>query len=466
MVYRRSLRIGLGAVLVAVVLVQGPAGLDGAVAQGRAAGGQDGAAGIGDRFFPLSGNGGYDVRHYDLALGYTPPGRDLTGTARIEAVATQPLRRFDLDLAGLRVDSVTVAGQPARYVRDGQELVVTPTTPIPAGGSFSTVVRYSGTPAQVTDPDGSVEGWLVTDDGALSLNQPVGAMSWFPGNHHLSDKATFDLRLTVPADLVAVSNGRLVSRTVAGGKATFGWRTTEPMASYLSTVAIGRFKVTRSAGPIDSYTAVDPRQSAVNLDRIPTMLAFFAERFGPYPFDTTGAIVDHAEEVGYALETQTRPVFPGPADRATLAHELAHQWFGDSVTPRRWQDIWLNEGFATYAEWLWQERDGGERIQAVFDRGYATKAEDRFWQLPPAAPGAARDLFDRRVYVRGAMALHALRTTVGDQAFFRTLRAWAQTRRHGNGSTPEFLALAERTAGRDLDGLFRSWLYTPGRPTR
>jgi hypothetical protein len=198
----------------------------------------------------------------------------------------------------------------------------------------------------------------------------------------------------------------------------------------------------------------------------PGILAFESATFGRYPFNAAGGVVD-AVPVGFALENQTRPTYSpfffggGPND-FVLVHELAHQWFGDSLAVRRWQHIWLNEGFATYAEWLWSEHQGFDTAQQIFESFTMIPKDDEFWQLPIGDPGPVQ-LFDFPVYGRGAMTLQALRNEVGDTTFFRILQEWA--RRHANGTvtTSQFINLAERLSGKDLDDLFDTWL-SAGKP--
>ncbi|MFE6523280.1 M1 family metallopeptidase [Streptomyces sp. NPDC057794] len=440
--------------------------------------GTPGGSGVRDPYFPKAGNGGYDVSHYGLRLAYDPDAHHLTGTATLTARATQDLSAFTLDLLGLEVGKVTVDDEVARFNRAGQELTVRPGRDIGRDETFRVSVRYSGAPETVTDPDGSREGWLRTADGVLALGEPTGSMTWFPGNHHPSDKAAYDLSVTVPRGLRAVSNGELRGETTARGRTTFVWRTSEPMASYLATLAIGRFDVSRSraGGGLPVYTAVDPSEAAASrpvLGRIPEVLRWAERRFGPYPFSTAGAIVDHAPDLGYALETQTRPVFPGAPDITLLVHELAHQWYGDSVSPESWRDMWLNEGFATYAEWLWEEDHGGRSAQEAFDALYSgeyfatAEAGEAVWAFPPADPPSAARISDPPVYWRGAMVLHKVRRTVGDERFRAILKGWAAEYRHGNADTADFTAYVERRApGKDWAGVWDDWLYGEGRPER
>ena len=438
---------------------------------GAAAPPSTGSKGVGDPYFPLAGNGGYHVEHYDLTLGYDPGSRHLDGRAVLTARATQRLTRFDLDFKGLTVTGLTVDHAKARFRRDGQELVVTPQHALRKGERFTVTVTYKGKPAPVTDPDGSLDGWIPTDDGAFVAGEPQGAMTWFPANNHPKDKSSYDFTLTVPQGRTAVANGVLRSQRTAHGKTTFRWRQSEPMAAYLATATVGKFKVeqfTTRTG-IRVYNAVDSREAAAAapvLKKLPSVLEWESKLFGPYPFRAAGSIVDHAPNVGYALETQSRPVYDSAPDLSTLVHENAHQWFGDSVSLTSWKDIWLNEGFATYAEWLYAEQHGGDSAQKAFDDLYAKPASDELWEFPPGDPGSGANIFGTPVYARGAMTLHVLRKTVGDRAFFGILRAWAGGHRDGHGTTAQFERLAERVSGKKLDGLFHTWLYSPGKPNR
>ncbi|WP_436850675.1 M1 family metallopeptidase [Streptomyces longwoodensis] len=430
-----------------------------------------GGAGAGDPYFPLAGNGGYHVAHYGLDLRYDTATRHLDGTAVLTARATRRLTRFDLDLSGLKVTGLTVDRAPAAHRRDGQELVVTPRRALRKGQTFQVTVTYRGTPKPVTDPDGSPDGWIATDDGAFVAGEPQGAMTWFPANNHPTDKSSYDITVTVPQGRTAVANGVLVGRRTHQGRTTFHWRQSEPMAAYLATATVGTFQVRQytTRDGIRVYDAVDPREAtaaAPVLKKLPSVLEWESRLFGPYPFRSAGSIVDHAPDVGYALETQGRPVYDSAPDLDTLVHENAHQWFGDSVSLTSWKDIWLNEGFATYAEWLYEEQHGGDSAQKTFDALYARPAGDPLWAYPPGDPGNGANLFGTPVYARGAMVLHALRTAVGDRAFYRVLRAWASEHRYGHGTTAHFERLAERVSGKDLDAVFTTWLHTRGKPIR
>jgi aminopeptidase N len=440
-----------------------------AAGEARAQGHSPGSSGLGDPYYPRSGNGGYDVDAYDIALRYRPRSHRAVATTAIAATATQGLTRFNLDFRGPEISELTVDGQPARARRKGQELIVTPASPIDAGDAFGVEVAYRGRLRPIRDPDGSIEGWVPTRDGAFVAGEPRGSPTWFPCNDHPTDKASYSFRLTVPKGRKALANGVLVERAQGAKTATFVWRQDEPMATYLATATNGRFKLSQSAvGEIPSYVAIDPREARASrrpLRKLPAMLDLFSSSFGPYPFSSIGAIVDRARRVGYALETQTLPIYDRAPNEATVAHELAHQWYGDAVTLERWSDIWLNEGFATWAELLWERESGGRTLKRSFRDLYRVPAARRgYWNPPPGDPGGPRKLFRQSVYLRGAMTLEALRQKIGDAAFNSILRTWFAEHRYGNATTAELIALAERESGLELDEFFDVWLLQRGKP--
>jgi aminopeptidase N len=441
---------------------------DGRSDEGRPA--VQGSSGLNDPFFPFAGNGGYDVRDYDLKLAWDPTTGVLTGDVTIEAKTLQSLSRFNLDLRGFTVSRVTVNERPATFIRDGQELIVTPKSPIKGREDLEINVRYQGKPETVIDPDGAVDGWIPTADGAIALSEPQGSPSWFPVNDYPTDKATMTMSMTVPNGLVVLGNGLPEDPERRGPNTTFVWRERRPMAPYLATIAIGQYTVTRgrtSAGIpiINGVGATLAAASQPSIDRIGEILDWETTLLGRYPYESVGAIVVDAPDVGYALETQTRPVFTYEVDDSTMVHELAHQWLGNSVTLKTWPDIWLHEGFATYFEWLWSEREGGDTPGQIADAAYNRRpATAAFWTVAPAALPDPTQLFTQPAYLRGAMTLQALRTEVGDEAFFRILRIWAQSNRDGNVSTADFITLAQRVSGKNLVALFNQWLFVPAKP--
>jgi aminopeptidase N len=388
----------------------------------------------------------------------------------ITARATQNLSRFDLDLRGFAISSLRVDGAPARFTRAGQELVITPKRLVRAGRTFTVRVDYAGQPTEVIDPDGSSEGWVTTEDGAFVVNEPQGSPGWYPANDNPRDKATFDFAITVPKGITAIGNGRLMSKRDHQGRTTWRWREDSPMAPYLATATNGVFELRVSkVGRIPLYHAVDPAEAPngafSRLAAEAEIIRFFSGLYGPYPFSSGGGIVDHAPEVGYALESQTKSQYDQTPDASTVVHEISHQWFGNSVSLEVWPDIWLNEGFATWSEWIYDERHGGQTAQQAFDVSFARPATSSFWTRPPANVGGPAVMFSAPVYDRGAMTLQALRVKIGDKAFFTLLRDWYADNRDGNVTTADFIRLAEKRGHQQLDAFFQTWLYQPSKPT-
>jgi aminopeptidase N len=438
---------------------------------------EPGAPGLGDPFFPLAGNGGYDVKHYSLDLDYVRATNQLEGEATIVAVADQNLSSFNLDLRGYDISDLEVNGRDARFTRDGQELTVIPRHGLVRKLPFVIRVEYSGQPEPVVDPDGSLEGWVPTDDGAFVVNEPQGSPGWYPANDNPQDKATFDIAVTVPEGITAIANGRLLSRKTRHGKTTWQWLEDSPMAPYLATATNGVFELRISkAGRLPLYQAVDPNVAnpALAFERLAAeaeVIDFFSGLYGRYPFSTGGGVVDNGG-VGYALESQTKSMYDvegsssGAPGASTVVHEISHQWFGNAVTNAVWPDIWLNEGFARFSEWIYTERHGGQSAQQSFQAAYdARPATSSFWRTPPAALPGPEVMFSSPPYDRGGMTLQALRGKIGDGDFFRLLRTWYADNKYGNVTTADFIATAERVSGQQLDAFFDVWLFQPVKPT-
>ncbi len=419
-------------------------------------------------FFPNAGDRGYNALHYHLRLVYSQAGT-IKAVLTMRARARARLHQVKLDLDGLDVGTVKVDGGGERFGRGRDKLVVHLLDPIPQGQSFKLTVFYSGRPRTVVDEDGSSEGWYPTADGALAVGEPEGTAAWIPCNNVPRDKASFAADLIVPEGLTAVSNGRLVKVDREAGRTSFQWEEAAPMATYLAVADIGRGKlVHQTLAGHPSWTILDPKlapRSRRVLAHLPEIIRFESRLYGPYPFETAGSIVDDAPELGYALETQSRPIYPYVPDLTTVVHETAHQWFGDSVSLKRWPNIWLNEGFATWTEWYYAEQHGRRSAAAIFHKLYRVPAaKTDFWNPPTGRPGKPKHLFGTSVYVRGAMTLEALREKVGTKPMLKTLRRWAISHRHANGDSEEFIALAERVTGKGLGPFFKRWLFTPGKP--
>ncbi|WP_040794411.1 M1 family metallopeptidase [Nocardia higoensis] len=441
----------LGAVVVGVLL----AGTSEAAAQ------PDpfvGAPGLGDPYYPLDGNGGYDVRHYDITIAYDPPSRRLDGTARIDAVTTQPLRAFNLDYSGPPVTGVTVNRLPAAFDRNGEhELTVTPLLPLLPGLPVIVEVAYSG---EVIENSG--EGWTFSPSGgAFVAGEPHSATSWYPLNDTPLDKATFTLRATVPAEWQVVSIGRRTGDAVTGASRTVTWESRQPVIGYLTTVAVDRFTFLdqRRADGTPLLSAFAPAaEDKIALERrLPQILDVIEQLYGPYPFDTAGGI--HLDTVlPFSLETQTRPLYAPWTDLNTVVHEIAHQWWGDSVTIRNWSDICLHECFASYtADYLWPERVEGLDVDAHYRATLADHSSSpEFWEIPLQNPGAGREF--KSVYSRGPLFLHALRRLIGDDVFFAALPEFQARHAYGNATMADLRAFVQSKTGTDLTGFFSAWL--------
>ncbi|MGW1138145.1 M1 family metallopeptidase [Streptomyces zhihengii] len=432
------------------------------------------ALGIGDRLFPELGNPGYDVIAYDIALAYRGANdRPLDAVTTIDAVAGSRLERVNLDFTHGTVRSVRVNGRPAEFASAGEDLVVEPAE-APAAGS-----RMRITVDHTSDPRGPVSagGWVRTGDGLVMANQADAAHRVFPCNDHPADKAYFTFRVSAPKDTTVVANGRRVSRTVQGTESAWVYRTGQPMATELAQVAIGRSAVVERRGPHglpirDVVPAADRAALEPWLAKTPGQVQWMERKVGRYPFETYGVLVADAD-TGFELETQTLSLFerslftdsayPDWYVDSVMVHELAHQWFGNSVSPRTWSDLWLNEGHATWYEALYAEERAGQPLVDRMRQAYRLSDGWRAAGGPPAAPappapGEKLGLFRPVVYDGSALVLYALRRTIGASAFERLEREWVAVHKDGTAGTADFTALASRVAGRDLDAFFDGWL--------
>jgi aminopeptidase N len=435
---------------------------------------QPGAPGAGDSLYPNLGNGGYDVQHYTLDLTVNDIATSaLSGKAIIEARATQNLSSLNLDFIGFEITSLMVNGAPADFERSKQELTLTPSTPLIEGEPFTVEVQYQGVPGEMDSIAIPIQtGWITFDGGSFVLSEPDGAASFYPVNDHPLDKATYVFRVTVPEPFEAAANGVLTETIDNGETTTFTFEARDPMASYLATINIDEFDLETSQSengvPIRNYYPTGSMEEMRKpFERQGEMIDHFSDLFGAYPFEVYGALVIDFE-FGAALETQTLSIFSKAmidtrrpeGSESVVAHELAHQWFGDSVSLADWRDIWLNESFATYAQGLWTEHtQGREALDEWIKRVYAFVLEERESMSPPGEPPANR-LFNAGVYYWGALCLHALRLEVGDETFFEILKTYHERFANVNARTADFIAVAEEVSGKELMAFFDSWLYS------
>jgi len=429
-------------------------------------------------YFPQRGNDGYLITHYDLGLVYRVSSNRLDGGAVLTATAAagpEPLREFALDLSSaLRVDRVMIDGARARHTHRADKLSITAPTPLAAGSHFKVEVRYGGVPKPMNSRFGPL-GWEQLTDGVLVASQPIGAPSWYPCDDRPDRKAAYSIAITAPSAYHVVANGMLISRKGGGSNTTWTYRQDEPMATYLATVQIGKYRseVLSSRG-IEQRLVVPPRfvsRAKTAFAKQPRMIEVFERFYGPYPFAAGYTAVIADDDLEIPIEAQGMSIFGvnhlnvAWENERLIAHELAHQWFGNSLTAIDWRDIWLHEGFAAYSEWLWSEASGQRSADEHARRWHARLAK-RPQNLVLSDPGPA-GMFDDRVYKRGALTLHALRLTIGDFAFLRVLHQWTAAHRLRGVRTADFLELVqggEFPFMPQSDGFFERWLDAPKLP--
>ena len=423
------------------------------------------ADGAGDPYYPEDGNGGYDVTGYHVSISYDPASKNLDGDTRITAKATDELSEFNLDLNGLEVSDVEVDGQAAEFTREGEhELVVTPDSPVDA--EFEVRVKYSGVPEMAEEGSLGENGWqLSSSGGAFAAGEPHSATSWYPANDTPKDKATFKLDARVPNGWSVISNGRESAPTAGGdGWTTYHWTEPNRIATYLTTVGIDKWTFERSTlasgTPVVSAYAPGAESKKAVEARLPEILDFLVSKFGPYPQSAAGGIYIN-ESIGFSLETQGRPIYANWAENDVVVHENAHQWYGNSVSVKEWRDICLNECFASYAQWLWDEAKEGVDLDEEY-RTQVARTTDQFWSGKLYDMGAGNEF--SAVYQKGPLALHALRRQIGEDAFNRVLKEWPAKHKDGNASWLEFEEFVQEIAGQDLSRFFKAWFHDDTQP--
>ncbi len=427
--------------------------------------------GVGDLLFPSLGNPGIDVEHYTLVLAYDRQRNEISANAHLDLVMTEDRVAFSLDSAGPIVSAVSVDGLPAKFVVAPPELLITPVSQLARGQRIGVDVTYSLPPQPVPSDAGQQVGWFRTPGGSYVLNEPEGAHTWLPCDDHPSDKATFRFELTVPSGLTAVANGALIEHTSTATTDTWVWQEDRPMATYMIQLLTGDYEIVDGVGPnglplLSVVLREDRATMQAYLDTIDEQIDFFDDFFGSYPLDRYGIAITDSYP-GLAMETMERSLFSrtdfssGRLDllqELLLSHELAHQWFGDAVSPSRWTDVWLSESFATYGQWMWFEHLG---LQTMADSATAALA---FRERGSTAAPTAAEMFGFNSYAGGAVILHALRKTIGDDRFFSLLRRWVADNNGSSRTTDDFVALANQVAGQDLTEFFTTWLYSDTLP--
>ena len=427
-----------------------------------------------DPFFPEFGNNGIDVVQYDIDLDVDPAWGTIKGNTGLTIKALRRTTSFGLDLHGLNVTAVTVNGRAASFTRTGGKLNITPGRPVPAGGVMLVDVSYGGIPEALADPTAPQDelflGWFKYRKATYVVSEPVGASSFFPANDEPTDKAFYIFNITVPEGFTGVANGVLVGSKPVDGKRRFTWAMLEPMTTWLATVHVNKFRSDLSRAPdgtpIRVYAPFGIPQSHIDgYAKAGEMLTYFETLIGRYPFGSYGSVVVADPILYYALETQAMSVFPAgndPPSEGLVAHELAHQWFGNSVSVAKWEDLWFAEGLATYFEFVWEHRNDPAAFDAAMLDNYDYVVDRK---LKAAVVEAPDQLFSDRTYLRGAAALYALRLQVGDSSFFNLLRHIAQDNRGGSITSEGFIRTAVRFSGdASVRPLLEAWLYDDAVP--
>lgn len=427
-----------------------------------------------DPYTGVDYNVGFSIEHYELDLVYRVMPNLLSGEAKLHIRTVEDLDKLTLDLGGAMATRRLSANKHikiTRFRQSGGKIRITFDEVIEAGEEFILTVRYGGNPRPIRTTWGEI-GWEETEAGALVASQPNGAPSWFPCDDTPGEKATYDIRVTADDPFTVISNGTLVSKKNRNSTTEWHYRVDSPMATYLATIQVGEFSKFQLGRNATAWAPSHLRARVMEeFKQQQEMLDFFESLFGDYPFPDYQVVITE-DELEIPLEAQGLSIFGSNHIMGNhrferlIAHELAHQWFGNSVGIAEWKDIWLNEGFACYCEWLWVEHKGTETAHDLARSHYlvlSRKDED----LLLADPGA-RDMFDDRVYKRGAIAIHALRRALGDEAFFKAVRNYLHQARNSTVAPKDFFghmddaALEAGVALDEIAELSDAWLnHTP-----
>jgi len=436
--------------------------------------GVTGGDSIGDPYIPELGNTGYDVQAYNLTIDLDPSQTTFNAMVAITSTVTfENLGRLSLDTVGLDLKSILVDNQAVNFYQNQNKVYVDLPRSYDLGETLVIQVDYQGKNQPYFSPYAPGFGLGISKPAPnelLALSEPDGARAWFPSNDHPLDKAEFRLQASVPEGLTAVSNGTLLETYTTGGKSTFIWYEDEPIATYLVALAVGDYQRI-DAEPfgdiqVRHYVFGDDSHIGEHLQRTPEFLQFLTGLIGPYPYDDFGFV--EIEPTDVAMETQSmimvaRNFWQKKNPSEILVHEAAHQWFGDRVSLKSWGETWLNEGFATYIQYLWLI-DQGEPQQKLMDYAESDLLGSESIENSALVQPKPGYLFAVNPYLKGAWVLHMLRLELGDEAFFALLKEYYQRFADGYTTTADFQALAEEYSQHSLDTFFDQWTESPMLP--
>ncbi len=416
-----------------------------------------------------------DILHYRIQLEIGESGRAIQGETTILAEMQAGGRDvLPLDLGPLTVDGVTVEGKNAAFAHRDNRLNITLGGGTAEGDTVTVIVSYRGEPV-----DGLfIQANKFGDRSVFADNWPNRARHWFPGVDHPYDKATVEFIVTAPAAYDVVANGRMLETTaVPPGRKRTHWKTDAPIPTYCMVIGAARFSVVRPGSwqgiPVSYYLFPGDRDAGTeDFSRSTDMLAFYTDLIGPYPYAKL-ALVQSSTRFGgmenaSAIFFSEHSITGTKRNEAVVAHEIAHQWFGDSVTESDWHHLWLSEGFATYFGALFfEEADGDERFHEMLARSRSGYFDaNRRAPAPILNPGIT-DLFDllnAYNYSKGGLVLHMLRGLMGDEAFFAGIRDFYAKFRDQTVLTRDFQSVMATRLGEDLGWFFDQWIYRAGHP--
>lgn len=427
-----------------------------------------------DSVYPEIGDPLVDALHYDLRLAWDPAKDVLTADQELVFRATGDSATIPLDFnEQLAITELTVDGKPAKHRVEGTHLTIE--HPIVADRRYELALSFAGTPEPAPAPSARQDftqgvGWSITDEHETwTLQEPYGAFTWYAVNDQPADKALYDFTLTAPAPMSGVANGQLTKSTEEGGRSTNTWHLAEPASSYLVTVAFGDFQHTdlesESGVPIQIWTDADGEALPGGTGTTPDAVDWLEEILGPYPFDSLGIVVVDNDS---GMETQTMITLGDSAyslSPAVVVHEVAHHWYGDTVSPADWADVWMNEGMAMYLQGMWEAEQEGITIAQKMDDWAAFEVQLREGAGPPAAFDP-RQFGDGNIYYGPALMWQELRERIGDDEFFAMVRAWPASQENGNADRDEYWDWIEETTGEELSDFFEDWLLGEETPSR